>query len=61
MFMKNGGHMIHMRGYLEIVTNFLEIVCSQLKEDTCCVYPSNLYENHKVIFDYLFKSSYMPV
>lgn len=41
MFMKNGGHMIHMRGYLEIVTNFLEIVCSQLKEDTCCVYPSN--------------------
>ena len=34
---------------------------SELKDITDIVYYTNLRLNHKVIFDYLFKSSYMPV
>ena len=33
------------------------------KEQQICqkIYEENVERNHKVIFDYLFKSSYMPV
>ena len=30
-------------------------------QDDLKIYYPNLSKNHKVIFDYLFKSSYMPV
>lgn len=50
--------MLLLQNILYCLLFILMVKCLVRNDGMNCVY---FYPNHKVIFDYLFKSSYMPV